>query len=692
MLGFGSVTSTRRTAHAPQPAASARRHRSLVLLAAGGSYLLIGFILWWNAWSAGASTHTLCACGDPALFLWFFQWPATAVAHLHNPLYSTALFHPQGVNLLAQTSVLGLTVPLIPVTWIWGPVAALNVASTLTPALAAFAAFVVLRRWVDWAPAAYLGGLLFGFSPFVLSSLEFAHFMTAAVMLLPLILAVLDEICIRRRHDPRWAGLLLGVLLFWQFFLSSELLVIVLVLIVISLVGLVGYALVFDREGLHRALRPAVTGLAVAAVSGGVLLAYPVWFALEGPAHLSGLIWPHVAAEGGFIGSSFVRPDIIHGFRTFLDLGGYEGAELPSAAYMGWGLVAVVVLGALVWFRDRRLWFFGFLLAVCVGCSFGERRGQWEPSHVFAHLPVLDDVIEQRFVVVGFLAAAAMLALVVEHVRNSITARLAARPSAPAPQPAASAPAPAPARSRLPALVPWIADLVALAAAAIALAPVAATFAPVLPFTMEAASVPRWYATVAPKLPPGRVLLSYPAPFSGIQVSMAWQAISSMSYSQAGGGGPEGVPARAGAARAGFQVLAHLAFGVNMPQPSGTPAELAAVRRALEVWQVNMVVIAPRPGASFLLEGHDPTYAAAFMTAVLGRAPHISAGAWVWSAPLASSASSASSATDGLLSPKAPALTVTRGRIDACVRQDEKAVAPSHATLRVAQCMLASTS
>jgi hypothetical protein len=135
------------------------------------------------------------------------------------------------------------------------------------------------------------------------------------------------------------------------------------------------------------------------------------------------------------------------------------------------------------------------------------------------------------------------------------------------------------------------------------------------------------------------------------------------------------VPARAGAARAGFEVLSHLAFGVNTPQPSGTPAELAAVRRALAVWEVNTVVIAPRAGSSFLLQGHDPTYAAAFMTAVLGRAPHISAGAWVW---------------DGA-SGAVPPLTLAPGAIAACVAQDEKATAPWHATLSVARCILSSS-
>ena len=62
-----------------------------------------------------------------------------------------------------------------------------------------------------------------------------------------------------------------------------------------------------------------------------------------------------------------------------------------------------------------------------------------------------------------------------------------------------------------------------------------------LPFTMQAVTLPRWYTQVAPTLPPGRVLLSYPAPFSGLQSAMTWQAVNRMHYSQAGGGGPQGV-------------------------------------------------------------------------------------------------------------------------------------------------------
>ena len=116
--------------------------------------------------------------------------------------------------------------------------------------------FVVLRRWVRWLPAAYVGGLLYGFSPFVLASLEYGHLMTAALMLLPLILAVLDEILVRQRHSARRAGVALGLLVFAQFFLSAELLVVVVLLSVFSVAVLVVTAYVADRDAAAAARCP----------------------------------------------------------------------------------------------------------------------------------------------------------------------------------------------------------------------------------------------------------------------------------------------------------------------------------------------------------------------------------------------------------------------------------------------------
>jgi dolichyl-phosphate beta-glucosyltransferase len=621
--------------------AKPRRRTWPVLLGAGLIYLALGFILWINAWVNGASTHTLCGCGDPALFLWFFQWPATALAHGHNPFFSTAMFHPGGINMLAQTSVEGLSLPLVPVTWIWGPVASLNVASTLTPALTAFFAFVVIRRWAPWTPAAFVGGLLYGFSPFVLTSLEFAHLMTAALMLLPLILAVLDEILIRQRHSALWSGVALGALVFGQFFLSSEILALAAILVVICLIVLVVATALFRPDELRRLAPHAAKGLGVGLAVGVVLLAWPVWFALAGPAHLSGLVWPNVKQVGGVRAANFVSSAVYNrGASLYLSLGGYEGTPLASATYLGWTLIVVMVAGLVAFWRDKKMWFFAFLLWVCASLSIGAKGGQWVPSQVFDRLPVLENVIVQRFMAVGFLAAAVLLALILFHVHE-----------------------------RWPDWRGWLGSLAVIG---VALSQMLTVFAPQLPFAMRPVVLPRWYTTVAPNLPPDRVLLSYPAPFSGIQVSMAWQAVNAMHYSQAGGGGPQGVASRAGSAAPGFRVLTDLGFGVDIPPSAGTPAQLAAVRHALEVWQVTTVVIATNPGAGPLQQGRDPTYAAAFMTSALGRLPTVQAGAWVW---------------DDVQVAAHAALPVRKGILDLCVAQAEGRSGRVVADLRAPQCV-----
>jgi hypothetical protein len=307
-----------------------------------------------------------------------------------------------------------------------------------------------------------------------------------------------------------------------------------------------------------------------------------------------------VPVIGGFIPSSFVSLAYPSGSDDiYLALGGYEGAPLGSGGYLGWSLLAVLAAGTAAFWRDRRLWFFGFVLAFSVYCSLGVRKGQaWVPAQVFARLPVLENVIQQRFIAIGFLAAAVMLAIVLDRVH---------------------------------ALLPdWRGLLAGVAVAAVALVPMGVAFGDRLPFAMRPVILPRWYTSVAPSLPPGRVLLSYPAPFSGIQSAMAWQAVDSMHYSQAGGGGPQGVASRAGVAAPGFRVLTDLTFGLGAPLPTGTPAEDAAVRQALRAWRVDSVVISTNTAAPLLQQGHDPVYAAAFMTGVLGRLPHLQAGAWVW--------------------------------------------------------------
>ena len=388
----------------------------------------MSLFVWWGVWSTHPTSTTTCGCGDSSLFTWFLAWPAYALAHGLNPLYSTALFHPTGVNLLSNTAVVGIGVVLAPVTWLFGPVATLNVALLLSPALSALAMFVLLRRWTSWAPAAFIGGLLYGFSPFILISLTDAHLMLAMAPIPPLIVACLDEALIRQRRTSVVTGVVLGLLVAAQFFIGSEVLVLTMIIAGIGIALLVLYGL-WHRQVLRRRVRHAAVALVSAAVTAAVLLAYPVWFALAGPAHLAGPIWgPHSAISyGGTNLRDYALPSAPSSLVLSLAhrFGGYQAPTL-SGQYFGLGLLAVLLIGLVVWRRDRRLWLFAALGLLSVPLSFGLHIHGWTLWRLFVRFPLMDDVIPSRFLLITYLAAAVMLGLIVDHTYAAVNRRSAA--------------------------------------------------------------------------------------------------------------------------------------------------------------------------------------------------------------------------------------------------------------------------
>ncbi|HEX3460084.1 MAG TPA: hypothetical protein VHT49_04210, partial [Acidimicrobiales bacterium] len=349
---------------------TANRFRTLLIAAA--AYLALSVIVWWNVWSGHPTSTTTCGCGDSSLFTWFLAWPAHAIAHGLNPLYSTDLFHPTGVNLLANTSELAYGVVLAPVTWIFGPIATLNVALTLSPFLSALAMFVLLRRWVGWQPAAFVGGLLYGFSPLVLVSLSDAHLMVATLVVPPLIVGCLDELLIRQRRRAVPVGVVLGALVAVQFFIGTEVLTLTIICGVLG-VGVVLLYGLWHRLEVRRRRDHAVVGLMAGVVTAVVLLAYPLWFAVDGPAHFSGALWTGLyVGFGGVTFKNYVLP--LAPSASFAALshrsGWYQGNTL-SGQYFGIGLLAMLIAGFGVWRRDRRLWLFGAIILISVWLSLG---------------------------------------------------------------------------------------------------------------------------------------------------------------------------------------------------------------------------------------------------------------------------------------------------------------------------------
>ena len=107
---------------------------------------------------------------DQQAFEWYFGATAHNLATLSNPLFSDLQNFPDGVNLMANAAVLGLGVPLAPLTLLAGPQVTFILVELLGLTLTASAWFWLFRRRLAVHPlAAALGAGFAGFAPGLVS-------------------------------------------------------------------------------------------------------------------------------------------------------------------------------------------------------------------------------------------------------------------------------------------------------------------------------------------------------------------------------------------------------------------------------------------------------------------------------------------------------------------------------------------
>ncbi len=264
-----------------------------------------------------------------------------------------------------------------------------------------------------------------------------------------------------------------------QFFIGTEVLVITVVAVLVGLVLLVTWSAVRRPDELAARLGRALRGGAVAVGASAAVLAYPLWFLLDGPAHLVGPIWSAGATTRyGTSLSSFVSTGGLGGLRaSMLQFGGYQGPVLVGLGYLGLGVLVVAVVGTVVWRHDRRMLLFAGVGVVAAVLSLGPGHGYPVPWDALQHLPWIGDVVEVRFTLVVALCAAVLVALALDHARRGLSARGVGGHRAAGP-------------------LSWLLVLVVLVPTVVALGPN-------LPLTTRTVVLPAWYAArpAAPCLP-----------------------------------------------------------------------------------------------------------------------------------------------------------------------------------------------
>ncbi len=158
---------------------------------------------------------------DPALMTWFLVWWPHAIANHLNPFLTHAIWSPSGLNLAWSPCLPLVSVLFIPITVTLGPVAAFNTLCLLSLPLDAWCAFILCSYMTRRYLPSFLGGYVFGFSPFLLSQLIDGHLHMVLVFPIPLAVYLVVRRLADNMAETRFM-LLLVLLMATQFLVSIE--------------------------------------------------------------------------------------------------------------------------------------------------------------------------------------------------------------------------------------------------------------------------------------------------------------------------------------------------------------------------------------------------------------------------------------------------------------------------------------
>ncbi|GIJ52337.1 glycosyl transferase [Virgisporangium aliadipatigenens] len=465
-------------------------------------YFLGAVFLTWKVWRDPAGQVLEDNYQDQVFFEWVLTHGANAVRHLDDPMFSELINAPYGLNLMANTSVLAWSLPLAPVTWLFGAHTTLALLLTMGLFGTAAAWYYALQKLTGSRIAAAVGGGFSGFAPAIVTHTN-GHPNIAAQYVLPLI--VLTVVGMRDTRRPIRRGLVLAGLVVVQCFINEELLFLTALALGLFLIA---YAAARPRE-LAPVVPSAMKTLGTTALVAGAALAYPLGRQFFGRGAYRGLP-DFVLAYGADLASywSFARRSIAGTAETSQPL---SQGPTEENTFFGWPLlIALVVL--VVWLRaDPVVRAVAFTAVTFAALSLGsvinlngeptEWGGPWQ---FLAHLPLFDSVVPTRLALVVTPLVGILLARAVQRMGDPVSALRAGPATA----------------------VPWIV-LVAV------LAPLVPTPIPVT----ERPKVPVFFTDGAFRdwVPKGGVLVGVPAMWQSNLHAMQWQTAADQEFAIFGG-------------------------------------------------------------------------------------------------------------------------------------------------------------
>lgn len=395
-----------------------------LLLYLGGAVLLTS-----SAWAA-PTTRWIGSCCDPEQTIWFLRWLPYAIAHGTDPLFTTQLNAPDGVNLMwnASTPLLGLAAA--PITLLGGPILAYNVMMTAAIVLDAWCARLALQRYTSGIVGPILGGAVYGFSPFVVSH-AVLHLNLASALAPPLFLMLLDEILVRRRLSPRLLGVAVGLLAVFQLLTAEELLATSAIAAAVF-VGVLAACRPADvRAGVRRLLPASVVAAATFLAVG----AWPLAQQFLGAQRISGTVTDSDRFSTDLL--NLVLPthyQLVAPLAATSISDHFSGLFHEATGYVGLPLLLLLAIVAARRWDDLRIRVATVVGAIMFVVSLGPHlhiggasTGWPLPWLPFTGVPLLEHVVPGRFTVFLWLAVAVFVAVAVDEALRPPRWRAGAR-------------------------------------------------------------------------------------------------------------------------------------------------------------------------------------------------------------------------------------------------------------------------
>ena len=364
--------------------------------------------------------------GDPQTMLWWLSWTPFALSHHMNPLFTDYMNYPAGANALWNSSMLFAGTAGWPLTLAWpGGTVTYNVIMTGSLGVSAWLAYLAIRRYIPHPVGAAAGGLLYGFSPYMIAqSLGHANLVMSAITP-PLLVLLLDEALIRQRWRGWLTVLAISSIALAQFFIWEEIL---LTEAIAAAVFIGALLLLSSRDAVRvRALHAKRVLCGVIGIT-GVLLVYPVVYQLLGPQRVLG---GPVQGTDIFVTDplNFVLPTSVQLIAPgpVTDISNHFSGNVSEwDAYLG---LPLLVLLFAVLFRFRQVLLVrvagvtGIVMAVLsLGDHLhlaGHRSPIPLPWWLIDRIPVINNILPVRLMLFVYLAAACLLAFTLSQIGST---------------------------------------------------------------------------------------------------------------------------------------------------------------------------------------------------------------------------------------------------------------------------------